>query len=251
MNDKDFTEHEKWIIEEGNEKQIASMNENRKTIERQAITSGRYPLWLAVEIMTDNLKARWALRDRLNYDAQYGRLPMFRKGDILPAEYRLSPLELRGSDEYSWDDLNRWLRANAPQIKWQFSAPATPGKVEATTGDDAADDEKSEQEADSPPISEQADTQLAQLFDLVSVVALEKMFPANNKWAGWAEHASRNEGLKAARKERGLFNPYLAGMWFLEKRIPGWDLARCRRVLANNLPARSIDDKHRLTGELE
>ncbi len=90
------------------------------------------------------------------------------------------------------------------------------------------------------------DRLLADLFDPVTVPALEKMFSTNeNKWKGWTERAARN-GLKAARQDRAMFNPYLAGMWFLNKGVNGWDLARFYRVLANNLPERSLDLKHLL-----
>lgn len=99
--------------------------------------------------------------------------------------------------------------------------------------------------------TDEEDNDLARLFDPVPVTALEKMFPSEGKWAGWAEHASRHPELKAARQGRAMFNPYLAGIWFARKGHSGWDLARCRRTLANNLPDRSLDDKHRLTGELE
>jgi hypothetical protein len=251
MNGNELTEREQKILEEGNANQVKLMREKRAMIEQEAVKSGRYPLWLAVEMMTDNLKARWDLRDQLRFDAQRGRLPMFRKGDILPAKYRLVPLELRESDEYFWDDLNKWLEENEPRIKWQFRAPAAQEIVEPPTGDNSADDEKVEQEADSPPIGEEADTQFAGLFDPVTVAVLENMFPAKGKWKGWAEHASRIPGLLVARHGRAMFNPYLAGIWFAGKGIKGWDLARCHRTLANNLPARSLDSKHLLTGELE
>lgn len=104
---------------------------------------------------------------------------------------------------------------------------------------------------DGDTVTDEEDTDLAQLFDPVPVTALEKMFPSEGKWAGWAEHASRHPELKAARQGRAMFNPYLAGIWFARKGRSGWDLARCRRALANNLPDRSLDDKHRLTGGLE
>ena len=95
-----------------------------------------------------------------------------------------------------------------------------------------------------------ADSSLAGLFDPVKPAALEKMFPAPGKWKGWVERAARN-GLKEARQGRSCFNPYLAGMWFLQQGEPGWDLARCYRILANNLPARSRSEGHRLTGLLD
>lgn len=95
------------------------------------------------------------------------------------------------------------------------------------------------------------DAKLAALFDPVTVTALEKTFPADGKWIGWAERANRN-GLKdAAKVGRGQFNPYSAAVWFVRKGVEGWDLAKCYRVLANNLPARSRDDKHLLTGNID
>lgn len=95
-------------------------------------------------------------------------------------------------------------------------------------------------EADTP------DETLADLFDPVTVGALEKMFPADKKWVKWAGRAARN-GLKDSRVARAKFNPYKAGNWFLAKGVTGWDIARLNRTLANNLPARSKDDAYRLT----
>lgn len=82
---------------------------------------------------------------------------------------------------------------------------------------------------------------ISALFDPVKIEVLEKMFPANGKWVGWAERASTN-GLKFARSQHGKYNPYLAALWFLNQGLSGWDMARLNRVLANNLPARSKDE---------
>jgi hypothetical protein len=101
-----------------------------------------------------------------------------------------------------------------------------------------------------PPANDDPDKALADLFDLVPVSALEKMFPANGKWVRWAGKAKAN-GLIEAREERAKFNPYLAALWFLKQGRSGWDLARINRVLGNNLPARSRDEKWRLTGEMD
>jgi hypothetical protein len=95
------------------------------------------------------------------------------------------------------------------------------------------------------------DCAIADLFDPVKTAQLEAMFPDADKWKGYAERADRN-GLKAAAKrERGLFNPYRAADWWLGQGPKGWKRERCLRVLASNLPARSIDSKHLLTGEYE
>lgn len=79
---------------------------------------------------------------------------------------------------------------------------------------------------------------LASLFDPVRIEVLEKMFPSG-RWASWAERASRN-GLIYARIGRGVYNPHKAAMWFITKGVDGWDIARCNRVLGNNLPTRSL-----------
>lgn len=90
----------------------------------------------------------------------------------------------------------------------------------------------------------------AQLFDPVTVPALEKMFPANGKWRNWSDKAKAN-GLKNARIGRAKFNPYDAAIWFFNKGADGWDMARIRRVLANNLPERSLDYKHLLIDDID
>lgn len=95
------------------------------------------------------------------------------------------------------------------------------------------------------------DAALADLFNAVKVPQLEAMFPDGGKWKSHAERANRN-GLKSARTRRGEFNPYLAAAWWINSQgPPGWKWERCLRVLANNLPARSINSKHLLTGEFD
>lgn len=110
------------------------------------------------------------------------------------------------------------------------------------------------EEPDSPPIATPAfddpDEKLAALFDPAPKETLEKMFPANGKWTIWADHAKAN-GLIDARQGRRMFNPYRAGLWFVNKGNIGWDLARLHRVLAKNLPARSKDEARLLTGDLD
>lgn len=94
------------------------------------------------------------------------------------------------------------------------------------------------------------DEELAALLDPVSLAALEKMFP-DRRWANYAERNRRN-GLSVAKEGRGKFNPYRAAIWWLGKQTPsGWDLARVRRTLANNLPARSLGSSQLLTGKIE
>lgn len=98
---------------------------------------------------------------------------------------------------------------------------------------------------------ESFDDGLDKLFDPVTVANLEKMFPADGKWKTWAERAARNGLREAAKAGRAKFNPYRAAMWFLDQGEPGFDLARCMRKLANNLPERSSDKRHLLSGDIE
>ncbi len=94
------------------------------------------------------------------------------------------------------------------------------------------------------------DATIAALFDPVSKEQLEAMFPDSDKWASYAERQSRN-GLKdAAFVSRAKFNPYRAAKWWVDTQSPGgWTWERCLRKLANNLPPRSRDSKHLLTGD--
>jgi hypothetical protein len=127
---------------------------------------------------------------------------------------------------------------NAPQATPAANAETVP--VTSPSGDDV---EEQASVADDPD----HDETLAALFNPVPVEALEKMFPAGGKWKSWAEKAASN-GLIKSRPKRGMFNPYKAGVWFIRKGAVGWDDDRLYRTLANNLPARSLDNKHLLTG---
>lgn len=96
-----------------------------------------------------------------------------------------------------------------------------------------------------------AGIEFAGLFDAVSVAALETMFPDGGQWAKYAERADRN-GLKASREGRAKFNPYRAAEWWWSRKNPeGWTWERCLRKLANNLPDRSRDSKHLITGDFD
>jgi hypothetical protein len=139
--------------------------------------------------------------------------------------------------EIDWLGFVTWLSEKAFAVSSELKDVATkvsPGSEGART-DSGNDDDK----------------ELSELFDGVGTEQLEKMFPSENKWRAWAERANRN-GLKAAKTGTAKFNPYLAAKWWLDNQNPpGWELARCERVLANNLPARSRDSRHLLTGELD
>jgi hypothetical protein len=136
-----------------------------------------------------------------------------------------------------WDNLPPELVAMAKAPDRQADAPAEPKVVEANDSIQGA-------------VAVDAESTLAALFDPVKVETLEKMFPASGQWKNWAERAKSNK-LIVAREKRGYFNPYRAALWFMQKGVQDWDLARCNRVLAKNLPARSRDNAHLLTGELD
>lgn len=101
------------------------------------------------------------------------------------------------------------------------------------------------------------DAILAALFDSVRPEMLKKHFSepkgkANQTWEKWTDRAARN-GLTEARTGKRLLNPFRAALWWLKKKAPNdWDIDRCMRVLANHyLPAKNLDKKYLLTGELE
>lgn len=113
--------------------------------------------------------------------------------------------------------------------------------------------------ADAEPVPEEADSQLkdheqelAELFDAVAKEQLETMFPDNGNWAKYAERAARNGLKSAAWVGRGKFNPFRAALWWIATQSPdGRDWSWCVRKLAGNLPPRSRDSKHLLTGDFD
>lgn len=150
------------------------------------------------------------------------------------------------SEYVSKDDVNKWLITQGVKYSWspRDTIVTTDLSLELT---ESGDQFEPDQHASKDP---EPETPLSELFDPVRVEALESIFPTGGKWKRWAERAKRN-GLIKARVTRGNFNPYLAGEWFLTKGLPGWDWARCNRVLAGALPPRFLDEKHRLTGDYD
>jgi hypothetical protein len=151
-----------------------------------------------------------------------------------------------GYEDFTYDiALNEYEEWAAPYLQatipWSSSGAAKQGEPSASQAIPRA--------AISPADAAATQVQsISDLFDPVTVEALEKMFPANKRWNTWAGRAKRN-GLIAARESRAVFNPYKAAMWFLGQGEANWDLARCNRVLANNLPARSQHEAHILVSE--
>jgi hypothetical protein len=98
--------------------------------------------------------------------------------------------------------------------------------------------------------------ELSSLFNGVSKQQLAAMFNVNqdttdalNLWSGYIRQANKND-LKKARISHGKYNPYKAGIWWLDKKKPkGWTLEKLNIRLAKNLPERSKGMESRLTGE--
>lgn len=125
----------------------------------------------------------------------------------------------------------------------QAGAPAT--EVEADTNPSGDDVEEQAADADGH------DETLAALFDPLPVEALAQMFRIDlAQWKKWQDKAKAN-GLSDARQGTALFNPYKAGVWLVRKGAQGWDYAHLYRTLVKNLPARSLDDAHLLTGGID
>jgi hypothetical protein len=189
---------------------------------------------------------------RMGFSLDSGPITLYTgAGDCLIHLNDLKPLQ---EAIFEWDVdgvFTRWLsqdqaQNNTPTAKQ--SPPLENKGVDDTTTIDINHPATSVEQSN-PPQSPSQDEKLAALFDPVTVETLEKMFPANGKWVKWAERAARNE-LNTARQDRAMYNPYKAGLWFLRRRVKDWDLARCHRVLAKNLPARSRDEVHLLTDEI-
>lgn len=121
-----------------------------------------------------------------------------------------------------------------------------------TLGEAVAVESEPERAKTEDPASEDIDAEIAALFDPVAKEQLEAMFPDGGNWSRYAERAARNGLADAARVARSRFNPYRAARWWMESQAPtGWKWERCARVLANNLPPRSLDSKHLLTGDYD
>ncbi len=99
--------------------------------------------------------------------------------------------------------------------------------------------------------------EIASWFDGVGYEQLASMFkessdPKENErvWKSYAAEASKNGLREAAKVKRSKFNPYKAGLWWLDRKRPtDWTQAKMDRTLANNLPARSLEHKPKLTGD--
>lgn len=201
------------------------------------LAAGRYTLEEAALTIYDATGERAdAMLKKLVQAASFGDLATYEPGKN--ARYVAEKVRDFYEEAY-WSDLNVWLDAHEKRITWRFTDPSStrPERAIAVARNTAAPD---------------YDAKLAALFDPVSPAQLDAMFP-DEKWNKYAERAARNE-LDKARQGLRIFNPYLAAQWWLKTAKPkpvGWDWSRCARKLANNLPARSLDSKHLLTGDFD
>jgi len=151
------------------------------------------------------------------------------------------------------DEFVRWATLN---VEWLDLPPELVGLVK-----DKSNIYSAQTEARTAPVSvttteKSADEELASLFDGVRKQQLAAMFNTQQDatsdldlWTGYIRQANKNE-LENARTSHGKYNPYKAGLWWLDKKKPkGWTLERLNKRLAKNLPERSKGNESRLTGE--
>lgn len=150
----------------------------------------------------------------------------------------------------NWKNIPSKLAAMAKDAPQAASTTRDEAALAAKVEDGSVTSQGGDNREKQAPAADDYAEELAALFEPVTVEALEKMFPAAGKWKGWAEKAKANK-LIGARTDRGLFNPYKAGVWLLSTGIKDWDIARLNRVLAKNLPARSHNKGNMLVGDID
>lgn len=87
------------------------------------------------------------------------------------------------------------------------------------------------------------DDEVAALFDPASPSQLEKIFPDNEKWIRIYCRRAKEMNLTFAKVGRSKFNPYKAGIWWVNYTRNGYDTGRLNRTFASILPVRSRDQK--------
>jgi hypothetical protein len=93
---------------------------------------------------------------------------------------------------------------------------------------------------------------ICSLFDPMSIAAIGALFDKLDK-AGWKKHFERaiRNGLSDAREsdvQPYQYNPAKVADWLVNKAL--YTREQAERKLANNLPPRSKDSKHKILGEL-
>lgn len=142
------------------------------------------------------------------------------------------------------------ISAQITEIDEGLDNHRTVGKLEGVEPQDTEIEISNSKIEAKPLLIVDTDETLVALFDLVTKEVLEKMFPTNGQWNSWAEKTKAN-GLSKARVGRAMFNPYTAAMWFLNRKVIGYDLARINRILVKNLPKRSCDYAYLINSEIE
>ena len=156
-----------------------------------------------------------------------------------------------GKSLVSLHEFGAWLKSAGYDLPCGFPLPLNAAPSETLENTAPTDGEFNHSEAISTTNHQGDDEHIAALFDPVGTAQLEKMFPSAGGWEKWAAKA-KEKGLTVARVGRAKFNPYRAALWWLDTQNPeGWDWARCCRKLAGNLPNRSADFRHLLTGDPE
>ncbi len=151
------------------------------------------------------------------------------------------------------DEFARWATL---RVEWLDLPPELAALVSEKTKGDSAQTEAKAAPVSATPTEQSVDEDIASLFDGVGKQQLAAMFNAKQDttndldlWTGYIQQANKNE-LKNARTSHGKYNPYKAGLWWLDKKKPkGWTLERLNKRLAKNLPERSKGNESRLTGE--
>ena len=279
---EEVTQHEKWLLNEDKPRKVTVKVKTcgmerwiRRVHERQVLTAFDAIALINLAVVDyfdfpsdeqeQALVEGWALE--LIKSAQAKEVTARDPFTFLPFEGDLESLvwgfSMAEADSFITARGMRWTFKEVAQHYYneEFGTPANQ-LLKADDTQAAAEPSQTQTEAKAEPLlvtlTEQlVDDEIASWFDGVSYQQLAGLFkehvdPTQNEevWRSYANEA-RNNGLKAAKVSRGKFNPYIAGHWWLDRKNPtgGWTPARVNRTLANNLPARSLEHKPRLTGD--
>jgi len=154
-------------------------------------TAGRYTLHEAADALeqhTGTIAKDWVVK--LEQAVRNDHLLVYRPGE--QARYR--PKTVRADyDEAYWDDLNTWLKAHEPRVKFQFAAPiATETSSQRVAKPGTANEPASAPNTDSVSWTEQAHT-LKQIQEQADLWALRQ--PARLYGAGFSEKMQKQTTL--------------------------------------------------------
>jgi hypothetical protein len=189
-------------------------------------------------------------------EQQYKDLVEILSANLFDREYFSTSVTSGNGAGYNFIRLDEFATWATSKAKWLDLPPELAGLVANQSNSDSA---QTQTKAAPVPVAltkQSVDDEIASLFDGVPKQQLAAMFnvtqDATNDldlWTGYIQQANKNE-LENARTEFGKYNPYKAGLWWLDKKKPkGWTLERLNKRLAKNLPERSKGSESRLTGE--